>query len=305
MDCKSEAPKIILNNNIEMPMIGLGTCRLENIEISIETAIKNGYRSFDTAYLYDNEVELGKALKRCIENGLIKREELFITTKLAGDFHEDPVAGLKISLERLNMNYVDLFLIHGPTGKVVDGKLVKQTPMYKVWAAMEECVDLGMTKSIGVSNFNSQLLLDVISYANIKPVCNQVEIHPLLTQNDLIDFCKKFNIAIVAYNPIIRGRYAIKDQDYDKFDLMNNEIIMNLSKKYNRTSTQIVLNWHLNRNIVVIPKSSSHERQLENYNCFDFKMEEDDYSKISSLNCNKRFNITKNKIYCANIEIFA
>jgi diketogulonate reductase-like aldo/keto reductase len=211
---------VILNNGIEMPLMGLGTYKLEDIKNSIKTAVKCGYRLFDTASLYDNELEVGLALNECIQEGLIKREEIFLVTKLWNDDHENPEGALKKSLQLLNMDYVDLYLIHWPMGEVKDGKLIKQVPLHKTWAKLEECVNKGLTKTIGVSNFNVQLLLDLLSYANIKPVVNQVELHPYLTQEDLVDFCHRFEIRVAAYNPILRGSYFMRKVElFNKINL--------------------------------------------------------------------------------------
>jgi alcohol dehydrogenase (NADP+) len=297
---------VILNNGIEMPLMGLGTYKLEDIKNSIKTAVKCGYRLFDTASLYDNELEVGLALNECIQEGLIKREEIFLVTKLWNDDHENPEGALKKSLQLLNMDYVDLYLIHWPMGEVKEGKLIKQVPLLKTWAKLEECVNKGLTKSIGVSNFNVQLLLDLLSYANIKPVVNQVELHPYLTQEDLVDFCHRFEIRVAAYNPILRGSYFMRKVDlFNKYDLFKNTVIIELSKKYNKEPAQIILNWHLKREICAIPKSSNPTRQLQNLNSSEFLMEEEDYKKISDLNLDMRFNVAKEKAFSAGINIFA
>lgn len=300
-------PKIIkLDNDLSMPILGLGTYKLEDIHNSIKSAVKIGYRHFDTAALYENEKEVGAALNESIQEGLVKREELFVTTKLWNDDHEDPIGALKKSLERLNMDYVDLYLIHWPLGTVKNEKLVKQIPLFQTWAKMEECVNLGLTKSIGVSNFNVQLLLDLISYCSIKPACNQIELHPYLTQEDLVDFCQSNGVAVAAFNPIVRGGYARKKTEiFEEYDIFKNSTILSLSEKYKKSPVQIVLNWHTYRNICAIPKSSNPARQLENFNSLDFKMEKEDYQKITDLNKNMRFNPSKEKAFAGGIEIFA
>jgi alcohol dehydrogenase (NADP+) len=297
---------IKLNNGYEMPLLGLGTYRLENINETVKSAIKIGYKLFDTAKLYLNEEEIGKALNECISEGLIKREELFVTTKLWQDDHEDPVGALKESLTRLQLDYVDLFLIHWPLPHIKEGKILKKVPLHNLWAGMEDCVNQGLTRSIGVCNFNVQLLLDLLSYCNIKPVNNQVELHPLLAQFDLVDFCHKNEISITAYNPILRGGYAVRNKQlFEKYDLFKNSLILEFSKKYQKTPAQVILNWHANRNISTIPKSGNPERQEENLKSIEFKMSGEDYEKINNLDLNLRFNISKEKEFSGGVNVFA
>ncbi len=296
---------VILNNGIKMPLIGLGTYKLEDLQNSIKSAILNGYMLFDTASLYNNEVELGNALKICLEEKLIKREDLFICTKLWNDDHEDPVKALKSSLMRLDMDYVDLYLIHWPIGKIENNE-IKQIPLHITWSKMEECVKLGLAKSIGVSNFNVQILLDLMSYANIKPVCNQVELHPYLSQNDLVNFCSRYNIVVQAYNPILRGSYVQRKVElFKKNDLFENEDIKSLALKYNKEPAQIILNWHAKRGVCTLPKSSNSSRQLQNILSLEFKMEENDYMVIDKLNKNFRFNNSEEKSFSNGINLFA
>lgn len=307
MENESKMPRVVkLRNGIEMPLIGLGTYKLEDIENSVKSAVKSGYRLFDTASLYNNEKEVGQALNECIQEGIVKREDLFVVTKLWNDDHEDPVAALKASLSRLNMEYVDLFIIHWPIGKVEGGKLVKQIPLYKTWGKMEQCVELGLAKSIGVSNFNVQLLLDLTSYANIPPVCNQIELHPYLSQEDLVQFCFSNNIIPAAYNPLARGSYVQrKTEVFEVYDLFKNSVILELAEKYKKEPAQIILNWHTSRNICAIPKSSNPSRQLQNLESLNFKMTDEDYQKVFSLNQNLRFNASKEKPFAGGIELFA
>ncbi len=302
----SLSDKIKLNNGLEMPLVGLGTYKLENVIENVKTAIKNGYRHIDTAKFYNNEVEIGQAVNECISEGLIKREDIFITTKLWQDDHENACNALKAALVRLNLDYVDLYLFHWPFGIVEDGKLVKKVPVYKVWAGLEECVSQGLTKSIGVSNFNTQLLFDLISYCKIQPVVNQLEIHPLFAQYDLVEFCQRFDIAVTAYNPLLRGSCITRYPELlEKYDLFNNKTILGLASKYGKTPAQIILNWHIKRKIAIIPKSGDALRQLENFECSHFKMTDGDYESINQLDLNKRFNSSKWKDFSGGIEIFA
>lgn len=296
---------IISSNKTKMPLIGLGTHRLDNIESSIRNAVKLGYRLFDTASFYKNEDVVGKVLNDCINEGLVNREELFITTKLWNDEHKDPVSALKNSLKRMKMEYVDLYLIHFPLGKIVNGKLIRQIPLHKTWPKMEDCVSLGYARYLGVSNFQVQILIDLLSYANVLPVVNEVELHPFLCQEDLVFFCKLNRIQLIAYNCFVKGGCAMRSEDVDKYDIFKNEIILEFAKKYNKTPAQVVINWHLSREICVIPRSSNLVRQEENLKSYEFIMSDEEYKAISNLNCNKRFNTTKDRPFSAGIEIFA
>jgi diketogulonate reductase-like aldo/keto reductase len=293
------------SNKINIPPIGLGTYELENPEESTYSAIKLGYRMIDTATLYYNEEQIGKAIKRCIDEGIVKRSDLFITSKIWNDEKDDPEAAIKRSLERLGLDYLDLYLIHWPIGKVENGKLVKQVPLHETWAEMEKCVEKGLTRHIGVSNFNIQILLDLLSYAKIKPAINQVEMHPLFQDNDLVEFCKTFDITVEAYNPINKGISPRKLADYEKYDLFKNETILKLAEKYGRTPAQIILNWHYLRGVVTVPKSSNPERQLENLKSTEFKLSEEDYETICKMDLNMRFHNTKIKFFCAGINLYA
>jgi len=254
--------------------------------------------------LYKNENEIGMAVSELIEKNVVKRSDLFITTKLWNDDQEDPVSALKNSLKELNMEYVDLYLLHWPIGKVENNK-IKQIPLYKTWAKLEECVKLGLTRSIGVSNFNVQLLLDLTSYANILPVVNQVEIHPFLVQENLVEFCKMYNIVLVTFNPLNKGSYISQVDNYEKYDLFKNMIILSLSEKYQKSPAQIILNWHVSRGLVPIPKSSNEDRLRENLECTSFRMTDNDYKLISSLDIHKRFNDSKLKSFTNRIDIFS
>ena len=293
-----------LNNNQTVPNLGFGTYLLDNVESSIENAVKIGYRLFDTAKYYDNEEQIGQALNKCIKDGLVKREELFISTKLWMDDLDDPEKALNLALKRLNLDYLDVYFIHWPLPHVENEEIKKLIPLSETWRKLELCVEKGLTKSLGLSNFHVQIILDLLSYCKIKPVLLQVELHPLLSQPDLQKFCKKFEIKLMAYNPILRGSPKDKVLDFEKYNILNNEIILDLSKKYSKTPTQIILNWHIYNNVLAIPKSSTYEHQKENYDSQFFKMTDEDYQKVSDLNINKRFHFSKLKPFAADLEVF-
>ena len=302
--------RLKLNNGLEIPLMGLGTTRLRNlddankslkgdnrmkdVEEVVYSSIKHGTRLIDTASKYENEVEVGKGIKKAIDEGIVKREDLFVITKMWPDEKEDPEKALKQSLERLQLSYVDLFLDHWPSGKCYNGKNnFKLISVKDMWPKMEKLVEENLTKSIGVSNYNVQNLLVVLSVCKIKPVVNEVEFHPYLYQKDLKEFCDLENIKIVAYYPLIKGvnyksRFP-KIMNEKKLDLLNEEIVKNLTNKYGKTVGQIILNWHVHLGVIPIPGSANPERMKENLAAIDFKMEDKDYELISSLDKQFRF----------------
>jgi diketogulonate reductase-like aldo/keto reductase len=280
---------VTLSDGTKMPKIGYGTYLFQGEPLVpfLKEVIKAGYRHIDTAKFYANEAEIGKAMKEVISEGLVKREDVYITTKLRAVHKDDPEKYLRESLKDLQTDYVDLYLIHFPLGVAdPDTNLMKQIPLYKTWALMEECVKKGLCKSIGVSNFNVQLILDLLSYAQIKPVVNQVEIHPYLTQEDLTQFCHKYKIQVQAYCPLGRGD-ATPASGEPKVVLAD-PVIAALAKKYNKTPAQVVMNWHLSKDLVVLPKTSTATRLKENLEIDNFVMSEEDLKSISQLNCNYR-----------------
>ena len=302
--------KLKLNNGLEIPIMGLGTTRLRNlddankslkgddrmkdVEEVVYSSIKHGTRLIDTASKYENEVEVGKGIKKAIDEGIVKREDLFVVTKMWPDEKEDPEKALKQSLERLQLSYVDLFLDHWPSGKCYNGKNnFKLISVKDMWPKMEKLVEDNLAKSIGVSNYNVQNLLIVLSICKIKPVVNEVEFHPYLYQKDLKEFCDLENIKIIAYYPLIKGvnyqsRFP-KIMNEKKLDLLNEEIIKNLAEKYGKTVGQIILNWHVNLGVIPIPGSANTERMKENLAAIDFKMDDKDYELISALDKQFRF----------------
>ena len=275
-----------LNNDLECPVIGLGTCNIKNVEEVVYQSIKDGTRLIDTASKYKNEEEVGKGIKRAIEENIVKREDLFIVTKCWIEEKNDPEKALDNSLKRLQLNYVDLYLDHWPCGKDYTGENKFQMVSVKeMWTKFESLVEKGMTKSIGVSNYNVQNILIILSFCKIKPAVNEVEFNPYLYQKDLKEFCDKENIKIFSYYPLVKGRLCSPELIKEKnLDLLNEPIIKQLSEKYNKTPGQIVLNWHVHLGNVVIPGTSNPNRMKENLGALEFKMEENEYELICSLN---------------------
>lgn len=254
-----------LINNIEIPTIGFGTYKLGNEEeaiASIKNALELGYRHIDTASFYGNEEFIGKAIK----DYKIKREDIFLVTKLWQDSHgyDNAIKAFYESIEKLGIDYLDLYLIHWPTKENSE-----------TWRALEDLYNEGKIKAIGVCNFKIGHLEDLKKTAKIMPMINQIEIHPGYTKKDIIEYCIKNNIQVVAWSPIMRGK------------LSNNDKMIYLSKKYNKSITQIILRWHIQNSIIPIPKSSNKSRMKENIDIFDFSIDFEDLKIIDSLNINE------------------
>ena len=260
----------------KIPKIGLGTWKMndEKVYQVVLKAIKLGYRYIDCAWEYENEVGVGKAIKEAIDQNIVKREDLFIVTKLWNTYHRPDLveSNIKDSLKKLNLTYVDLYLIHWPLAfkpgddpyPRINGHIqYDKVPLCETWKAMEELVKKNLTKYIGVSNFPSILLHDLIQSANIKPVVNQIESHLYLQQNDLINWCQKNNIIIQAYSPL-GGNYdygsSVKDKKFEH--PLKNEKITELAKKKNCSNSDIIFAWHKQRgnNYCIVSKSENDER---------------------------------------------
>ncbi|MCQ6278521.1 aldo/keto reductase [Bacillus sp. EB600] len=256
-----------LHNGVEMPWVGLGVFKVkegEEVIESVKAAIKNGYISIDTAAIYGNEKGVGRAIK---ESGVL-REELFITTKLwiADQGYETTLKAFETSMEKLGLDYLDLYLIHWP-GK----DKYKET-----WKAFEKLYKDGRVRAIGVSNFLVHHLEDLIGSAEIKPMVNQVELHPHLTQKDLLSYCKKEGIQVEAWSPLKQGQ------------LLNDPTLTEIAQKYNKSVAQIILRWDLQNEVVIIPKSIKEPRIIENTTIFDFELTSEDMEKIDGMNQDSR-----------------
>ncbi|HZK27475.1 MAG TPA: aldo/keto reductase [Thermoclostridium sp.] len=262
--------RVTLNNGVMMPWLGLGVWKVtksKEIDFAVKTALKVGYRAIDTADAYGNEEGVGKAIRR---SG-IPREEIFVTTKLwNGNQRKGYDATLKAiekSNKKLGLEYIDLLLIHWPVkGKYVDS--------YK---AMIKLYNEGLIKAIGVSNFHIHHLEHLMSETDVVPVVNQVELHPWLNQSQVIEFCRKHNIQVQAYSPLMGGH------------LSEATGLEDIAKKYQKTPAQIVLRWHLQREVIIIPKSVNEKRIIENSQIFDFTISDEDMEAINVLNKDKRF----------------
>lgn len=257
---------IKLNNGVEMPILGFGVFQMQDMaecEQAVVDAIETGYRLIDTAASYMNEEAVGKGIKR---SG-IAREELFITTKLwvsdAG--YENTKAAFQKSLELLQLDYLDLYLIHQPCGDI-----------YGSWRAMQELYQEGKVKAIGVSNFHPDRVIDLVANTGFTPAVNQIETHPFHQQNETQKFLEENNIQIESWGPFAEG----------KNDIFQNEILTAIAQKYNKSTAQVILRWLTQRGVVAIPKSVRKERMAENFNIFDFELSNEDLKAIQTLDTN-------------------
>ena len=302
-------PKYFESQGAKIPSIGLGTAYI-NSDISelVYSSIKDGTRLIDTAAVYGSEEGVGKGVKKAIKEGIVKREDLFITTKLSKYEMSNPEACIKKSLKQLDMDYVDLYLIHWPKFFDYDknGNKKNLAPIHKVWPLMESFVEKGYTKYIGVSNFNTQSLLNLLSFCKIKPLVNEIELHPYLYQKKLVEFCRRENIIVFGYNPLVKGCYCAETAEENMRNLLGEKLIVDLSKKYNKTVGQIVLNWSVSREVIPIPMTSNLHRMKENLASNEFVMDENDLKKIDKLNRNQRFGQSDIwNIYDDQIDVFA
>ena len=302
-------PKFFESQGAKVPSIGIGTAYMSNdISEIIYSSIKDGTRLIDTAAVYGSESGVGKGVKKAIKDGLVKREDLFITTKLSIYEMNDFEKAIKKSLKNLDLDYVDLYLMHWPKFFNYDknGKKVNLTPLHISWPIMESFVEKGYTKYIGVSNFNVQSLLNLLSFCKIKPLVNEIELHPYLYQKKLVDFCRSEDIILFGYNPLVKGCYCADTAEEDKRNLLGEKIIIDLSKKYNKTVGQIVLNWSVAREVIPIPMTSNLHRMKENLGSTDFVIDKNDLEKIDELNRNQRYGQSEIwNIYNNQIDVFA
>lgn len=252
-----------LNNGVKMPMEGFGVFQVSDAKIcerAVLDAIDAGYRSIDTAAAYFNEEAVGSAIRKCG----VARKELFITTKLwiqdAG--YENAKKAFETSIEKLGLDYLDLYLIHQPFGDY-----------YGSWRAMEELHKKGLIRAIGVSNFQPDRLADLCANAEIKPAVNQIELHPFYAQPDALKYMQSENICPEAWGPLAEGKHGI----------FSHPALVKIGKKYGKSAAQVALRWNTQRGVVIIPKSTHRERIAENLNIWDFRLSDTEMAEISSL----------------------
>ncbi|CAB3245867.1 unnamed protein product [Arctia plantaginis] len=284
---QGKAPTKQLNDGNHIPTLGLGTFGFQDIpkiRKAIWDAVEVGYRHIDTAALYGNEEEIGKGIADVIKQGLVKREDLFITTKLWNDKHarNQVVPALRESLRKLGLEYVDLYLIHSPEATDAQGNTL-DIDFVETWQGMEEAKTLGLTRSIGVSNFETEQIDKIVKNSNIVPAVNQIEIHPSNTREKQVADCFERGIVVVAYSPfgffVSRNGGSIVNKNDPK--------IVNIADKYRKSVNQVILRYELDRDLIPIPKSTNRQRIQENINVFDFQLTDDEIATIGSFNQNK------------------
>uniref|UniRef100_A0A8C2VGZ4 Estradiol 17 beta-dehydrogenase 5-like n=1 Tax=Chinchilla lanigera TaxID=34839 RepID=A0A8C2VGZ4_CHILA len=303
----SKLQRVKLSDGHFIHALGYGTYKPQEVPNSetleaTKLAIDAGFRHIDTAYVYQVEEEVGQAIKSKIAEGRVRREDIFLTSKLWCTFHRPELVqhGLKTSLKKLGLDYVDLYIIHSPVSMKPGEELFPTDEQGKTlfdtgdicatWEAMEKCKDAGLAKSIGVSNFNRRQLEMILNKPGLKykPVCNQVECHPYLNQSELLEFCKSKDIVMIGY--AVLGSNSGKEWlNKDNPVLLEDPVLVALAQKHQRTPAQVALRYQLQRGVVALAKSFNKERLQENFQVFDFQLTPEDMKALDGLNRNIRY----------------
>jgi D-xylose reductase len=297
----------------QMPAVGFGLWKIAKDDTAemVFNAIKAGYRHLDSAADYGNETQAGEGIRRALAQGLCTRQDLWITSKLWNTFHHPQHVreACEKSLSDLGLDYLDLYLIHFPISLkyvpmaeryppewIFDPRAerpemtIDPVPLADTWHAMEALVPAGLVRNIGVCNYNSALLHDLMAYARIKPAMLQIESHPHLTQQRLIRLAQHYDIAVTAFSPLGAGSYVELSMASDQDSVLQQAVVKDIARRVQRTPAQVVLRWGVQRGTSVIPKTSRVERLAENLLVFDFTLSDDEMAAISALNQNRRFN---------------
>ncbi|WP_445478984.1 aldo/keto reductase [Lysinibacillus irui] len=259
---------VTLNNGLKMPLVGYGVFRVpegDDLAEAVKTAIAKGYRSIDTAQVYRNEESVGRGIRAAIEEGIVTRDELFITSKVWNDglSYEETLAAYDSSLEKIGLDYLDLYLVHWPG---IDENYIE------VYKALEKIYQDGRVRSIGVSNFHVHHLENLLKETTVVPVINQIEFHPHLTQEEVRAYCQDKGIQVEAWSPLMNG------------SLLEEVLIQELASKYGKTPAQIVLRYDVQHNVVTIPKTMTPTRMVENLDVFNFSLTDEEMAQLDALN---------------------
>ncbi|EER16163.1 Aldose reductase, putative [Perkinsus marinus ATCC 50983] len=303
MSSQQQVPSVTLNNGMKMPLIGLGTYLTPDdvVPAAVVAGIKTGYRYIDTAFIYQNHHGVGQGINQAIKEGLVTRGELFVTTKLWLVYYRPDLVRPAVVqyLKELNLDYVDQILMHWPCP--LEKHDPAQDPDWKwpmnakgefdaltnvklsdTWKELEKCVDDGLVRSIGVSNFDTNEIDEILSMCRIKPVVDQIEVHPYFPQWRMLDYCNKHDIHVVAYAPL--GSPAnMPDDGSKKYNILEHPDIVAIAKAHNKSPAQVCIRWNIQRGITVIPKSTKPHRVVENFQVFDFELSSQEMETIKNI----------------------
>ncbi|XP_063220880.1 1,5-anhydro-D-fructose reductase-like [Bacillus rossius redtenbacheri] len=308
------APALKLNNNREMPIIGLGTfmAASEVIEPMVDAALEAGYRFIDTGYWHCNEEAIGSALNKWLRSGRITREELFIATKMPSTANRAELVeeSLKKSLEALQLSYIDMYILHFPFGYeyldlqqrlcVVDNT----TDIVSIWKAMEQQVEAGRTLSIGLASFNARQLKRIVKAARIPPAVLMIELNVYLQQKELVGFCKALDVAVCAYAPLgspdlplLMKMMGFDSESIPALNALSDPVVLSIAEKHSKTASQVLLRHIVQRGIAAVPKSMHPSRIKENFQVFDFELDDDDMDRLYVLDKGRRARMYNTSIF--------